>query len=301
MGVEQRKEGGFLLVEAIVASFLMLFAFAVVSSLFEASIRWESESGNVRRASMVAEKKMEQLRALSSQVPAGSSFSEVLAGLVGPQDPDPDAPDFEIDVQILANTHRPVPSSGLTPIDGVHSPCSTLFTEAPDPDNLTLPQRNPPDNNPQLNNTYNTYPYTRHLPDSLQLVQVTVTFGGDERYRLVSLLGDPVAPFDNTPDVVVTRVSGPTNLNDFTTTSVYTAQVVTATNTRPDDITVLWGITNDSTGSLVLMPLDSSGRQVRVSRRPITSLGMNAQARLQALVRYGGQEAVGFSTTINLP
>lgn len=290
------RDRGVLIVEAIVAAFLMLFAFAASSSLFDASLRWESESGNSRRAALVAEKKMEELRALSAVVPSGSSFADVLSGLTGPQAEYPEAPGFAMDVQIIDNAHRPVATSGLTPTDGVHSPCSSLFTAVP------TVASNPPDGNPQLNNAYSTYPYTRTLDRGLQMVQVTVTYAGGARtFRLISLVGDPITPFDSTPDVVVTQVSGPSSLNDFTTAAEFRAQVVTGSGSEPEDVTILWGVTLDSTGSLTFLPLDSSGRTVRVKRRSITPLGTNAQVKVQALVRYGGQEAVGSSDPLLLP
>ncbi len=244
---------------------------------------------------MLADKVMEELRARSAVVPSGQTFDTVLAGLAGPQPADADAPGFSIDVSLLPNTHRPVVSSGLTPTNGVHSPCSSFFTQVP-----TVTD-NEPDGNPQLNNEYNTYPYSRHLSRSLQLVQVTIRWGASQEYRMVSLLGDPVTPFAPARTVEVTRVAGPNSLNDFTTSAEFTAQVVTSSGSRPQDITVLWGLSLDSGGSLVFLPLDSSGRRVRVTRRALTALGTGTQARVQALVRYGGQEAVGFSDPISLP
>lgn len=297
-----RNPQGVLIAEAILAAFLMLFAFAASSSLFDAALRWEAESGNNRRAAMIAEKKMEELRSLSSAVPSGSSFADVLAGLTGAQPDYPEAPGFTIDVQIIDNIHRQVLTSGLTPPPGVHSPCSSMYTNPPDPNNLTPPLANGPDNNPQFNHQYKTYPYTRHLSRSLQMVQVTVTYAGGTRdFRLVSLLGDPITPFRNPPEVRVT-ISGPNSLSNGSTTTELIAQVVTSSGSEPNDVTVLWGLANESTGSLKLVPLDSSGRRLQVKRRmEVTPSGSSATARLQALVRYGGQEAVGISPPISLP
>lgn len=275
------------------AAFLMLFAFAAACTLFDAAVRWEAESSNLRRANMVAEKKMEELRALTLTVPNGRSFSEVLEDLDGPQAEYPEAPGFAIEVSILPNSHEAVPTSGLEPTDGVHSPCSSMFTEAPGPGD------NPPDDNPQLNNLYRTYPYTRHIPDSLKMVEVRVTYGSNSQpVRLVSLLGDPLTPIDR---VVVTKVSGPTNLIG-SDSAIYTAQVVTATGSHPKDVTILWSLSLQSTGSLTFLPLDSSGRRVQVKRRTsVTPAGADAKARVQAMVRYGGKEVSGESPPIGLP
>lgn len=294
-----RLKRGILIVEAIVAAFLMLFAFAAACSLFDASLRWEAESGNLRRANMVAEKKMEELRALTQSVPSGRSFSQVLQDLVGPQAEYEEAPGFSIMVSILPNSHDIVPTSGLKPTDGVHSPCSSMYTEQP------TSGENPPDDNPQLNNLYRTYPYTRHLQDSLKLVEVSVSYGSNSQpVRLVSLLGDPVAPLSSSPSaehVKVTKVSGPDDLNG-SDTAIYTAQVVTAGGSHPKDVTVLWSLSLQSTGSLTFLPLDSSARQVKVERRTtLTPAGSDAKVRLQALVRYGGREVTGLSPTIDLP
>lgn len=277
----------------------MLFAFAAASSLFDASVRWEAESGNLRRAGMVAEKKMEELRTLTADVPAGRSFSDVLNDHLGPQAEYPEAPGFTIQVSLLSNSHGTVPTSGLTPLPGVHSPCSAMFTKTP-----TLAD-NPPDGNPQLNNRYRTYPYTRHIPDSLKMVEVRVEYGANTQpVRLVSLLGDPITPLAagaSAPRVVVTKESGPSTLNDFDISAIYSAQVVTSTGSEPKDVTILWGLSLTSTGSLTFLPLDSSGRRVQVTRRRVTPIGAGATARAQAYVRYGGQEASGESAAISLP
>lgn len=276
----------------------MIFAFAASTSLFHASLRWESEGANLRRAALVAERALEELRATSAAVPSGSSFADVLAPLLGDRPEFPESPGFAINLTLLDNVHRLVPTSGVIPDPGVHSPCSTFFTNPP-----TL-ATNPPNGNPQRNNRYGTYVYTRAMSSSLALVQVTVTYGnGGKNFRLISLVGDPITPMDNSlnDNVVVTRVSGSSTLNDFTSTSEYTAQVVTASGSRPRDVTILWGIAPDSTGSLVILPLDSTGRSCRVSRRSVTPVGANARARLVAKVRYGGQETGGFSEVINLP
>ncbi len=287
---------GVLVIEAVVASFLMLFAFVASAALFDAAIRWESDISNLRRAALVADKKMEELRVLTSEVPSGSSFDEVLAPLAGPHPEYPEALGFAIEVVILDNIHRPVPSSGLHPTPGVHSPCSSMFTKVP------TPTENLPDGNPQLNNAFSTYPYTRHLRDSYRLVQVAVTYAdGAKTYPLVSLLGDPVTPFGKTPKVEVTFESGSTTLGNASTTAVYSAQVVTETGSKPKDVTIFWGVTLDSSGSLILLPLDSSARRVQIRRGSSTVSGIGAQARLQAVVRYGGQEAVGVSDPISLP
>ena len=292
-----RADRGGLLLEAVLAAFLMIFAFATSASLFDASLRWESEATNIRRASLVAERKIEELRAVTANVPAGSSFSNALASHLGVETEYSEDPGFRVTVRALRNRHDRVQTSGLTPSDGVHSPCSAMFTAPP----ASTPGSNPPNDNPQLNNAYSTYPYSRNVPTSLRLIEVTVTYSGEKELRLVTLLGDPIAPFATTPVVVVTRVSGPTSLSSTSTSSVYRAQVVTASGSRPEDVTVLWSTTLDSTGALDCVPLDSTGRTVEVKRAPITPSGVGAKARAQALVRYGGQEAIGKSTEISLP
>lgn len=289
-------ERGALLLEAVVAAFLMVFAFATAAALFDRAVQWEADATSSRRASMIAERRLEELRSATSAIPSGSSFSAVLSGFLGSEMEYSDDPGFVVKVEELRNQHREVQTSGLTPTDGVHSPCASLFTAIP-----TLTS-NEPDGNPQLNNRYSTYPYSRHIPNSLRLIQVTVSYsGGTKEQRLVSLLGDPILPFDNSPDVIVTRTSGPANLNNFDVTADYTAQVVTANGSEPQDVTILWSASLDSTGALSCIPLDSTGRSVRVRRRTVTPLGAGARAKVQALVRYGAQEAVGLSAEFQLP
>ena len=165
------KPRGILIAEAVVASFLMLFAFAAAAALFDAALRWESDSGNYRKAGLVAERKMEELRAQASDIGAGGTFAGRIDGLIGGPHPDYlDAPGFTITVTSLPNRHLTIPANGLTPSDGVHSPCSTFFT-APGPPGAPHPFD--PNGDHQRNRTYATYPFSRPMPQSYRLRERT--------------------------------------------------------------------------------------------------------------------------------
>lgn len=293
------QQTGALLVEAIIASFLMLFAFAVAASLFDASLSWEAGSSNARRAIFVAQKKMEELRASSAKISSGSSFLSTLNSLMVTNVEYSEAPGFKITTTILKNSHKPVHSSGNLPTDGLHSPCTSFFTTIP------TVAKNLPDGNPQYNNTYATYPYSRHLNESAALVQVTVAYGANEHVALISLLTDPIALTPIPPKkakIVITRTSGSAMLANGTDVSLYSAQLITAGGATVANPTILWTVALGSSGSLRLLPKDSSGSAVEVRRRiDVTPPGAGANAKIQALIRFGGWELTGLSEDISLP
>lgn len=298
------KNIGSLLVEAVIAGFLLVFAFATAASLFDASLSWESNSGNARKAMFVAEKAMEDLRARTANIPKDSSFNQELLTAMGDLGEYEEAPGFEIKAELLANKNTAIKSSkpAVTPSDGVHSPCSSFYT-IPLSIAAVPPLENPPNNNPQLNNAYATYPYSRSIDKSLGLVQITVSYGGDRSIRLISLLGDPILNTNSGAKAVVqvTRVSGDGILTAGKT-EVYKAQLNTYKGTIVDNVTVLWSVSIDSGSYLHLLPTNSTGTRVEVKRRMDTApAGSNYTAKVQALVRYAGQEITGESQVISLP
>lgn len=281
-----------MLLEAVLAAFLMTFAFATSAKLFDSAVRWESESTSARRASMIAERKIEEIRAATVKIPSGSNFNTVLQAHLGDSEYSDD-PGFKVSVKILRNRHMKVESSGLLPDDGAHSPCVSMYTKSP------VPTTNPPNVHRQFNSQYKTYPYTRHISKSLQLIEVSVGYGSGKKVTLLTLIGDPITPTDKTPKVIVT--GGPNSLSNYSASATFTAQVITKSGSRPQDVTVLWNTTLESTGVLNCFPRDATGGTVDVYRSPLSPVGTSSVARLQALVRYGGQEAVGISAPIALP
>lgn len=279
--------------EAIVASFLMLFAFIAATQLFDASLRWESSSINDRLAAMVAERRLEELRGWIDRECVATGFDNLSWGTVEVTgDSYPESPGFLIDVRTrLPINTQPRAATGRAPIpDGLHSPASQLFAEAP------------AGRNQQRNSTWQSYPYTRHMDGSARLVEVTVRYGtGNGReFKVVSLLGDPIAPAlapdsDYDPSPVV--VSGPANLGAATAT--YDVEVRLPSGQPIPDVTVLWSIEPESTGAAVIRPLDAKGSQIELRRDPNSTPG--SRIILAAKVRYRGREIVGYSNPINLP
>ena len=109
MDTLKRKPRAVLLVEAIVASFLMLFAFIASTQLFEAALRWESAGTNVRLAAIVAERRMEEIRQWAAvnrnNLPAAwASLPGALPATY------PDAPGFEITQEVSLPVHTPNPN-----------------------------------------------------------------------------------------------------------------------------------------------------------------------------------------------
>lgn len=299
------RRSGILIVEAVIASFLMVFAFAAAATLFDGALRWESQGTNLRRAALLAERKMEQIRADCGNIPNGSDFPTHADSVIAGPHPDyADAPGFAFTVATLPNVHRMIPANNLTPTDGMHSPCSLFYTELPTVfvnDALGFPL-----GDFQKMKAYETFPYSRPMNDTYRMVEVNVTYGGARTFRLVSLIGDPILPPQPVAPnlnatVTVVRVSGPQNLSAGSPDAEYEIRVRTdpaGSNVNVLDCSAVWNTTPDSTGNVTIFALDSKGTRVRVSRGPFALTP--SEVRLAAKVRYGGVEAVGISADIDL-
>lgn len=286
--MKSRSAKGTLLVEAIVASFLFLFAFIASSQLFDASLRWEASSTSERLAALVAERRLENLRGWVAIQCKTTGFDNLdWASQEVVNEIEPDSPGFSITVRTSDRIKHTAakPNTGRTnPPPGFYSPCSTFYAQAPTGQDQ------------QQDQVWHTYPYSRDMTDSARLVEITVTWaGGDHEYRLVSLLGDTiaqaVAPSSNfsTSPVVI---SGPTNLA-IGNQANYAIELRLPSTASIPDVTTLWSIKPTSSGQGSLLPLDSSARTVRLTR---TSSGTIV---LVAKVRYRGKEIVGYSHGID--
>lgn len=315
--MNRSSSSGILIVEAVVASFLMVFAFLASAALFDASLRWESQSSNTRLAALVAERKMEELRALCSQVPSGVTFADHAdATLGGSHSPYPDSPGFEFTVTILPNSHNSVPTSGETPDNGVHSPCSTVFTRPTNP--MSTDRVNPPyplidpPTSPfneagdfQKNGFYSTFPYSRAMPNSHRLVQVTVNYGsgGGRRFDLVSLISDPIlTPVTTTPNVnqtaSVVRTAGSSSLTSSGSFAEYEIRVTTQNGSRVEDVSAIWSVHPLATGTVDIFCLNAAGTKVRVRRNKYSR--NSTTAVLFPKIRYHSVEARATSEDISL-
>ena len=298
-----------LLVEAIIAAFLMIFAFAISAALYDASLRWEANTTSILRASLLAERKMEEIRSAASRIDAQSFAVQIDAILTGPHLPYPDAPAFTFEVgPALDNIHKVVPTSGFTPTNGVHSPCSTFFTRPSNPGSVNRsspPYASDPNGDFQMDAAYESFPYSRAMPNSYRLVQVRVRFGDgdDHKVDLISLIGDPIAP-PARPDpninqtLKIVRTSGPPDLTGANPAAEYEIHVTTATNAPVDDVSAVWSIHPLSSGTADIFPLNASGTRVRITRSPFSENG--TQFRLFPQIRYEGQEARALSDPIAL-
>ncbi len=284
-----RSLHGMLLVESVVASFLMLFAFMAATQLFDASLRWESISTNERLAAMVAERRLEDLRGWVAQQCKTTGFDSLnWSEQEVVDDSYPEFPGFLITVNTtdqIENTLARPETGRVHPPPGLHSPCSTLFTTALNPND-----------DQQKNQLWQSFPYTRDMTDSARLVQVTVTWAyGRYQYRLVSLLADSIEQAAN-PSVDFTTspvvVSGPGSVS-LGTSADYSVEVRLPSNSPIPDVTTLWTIRPTSAGSASIRPLDSSARSVRVTRQSSGAIVLVAK------VRYRGKEIVGYSHVIN--
>lgn len=280
------------------ASFLMIFAFMAAVALFDAALRWESDSTNIRRAALVAERKMGDLRAWAEDYFSTHSFDDPLgwSSQVGGPTQYPESPGFDITVAaesaqyLTPNPNRPLPP------DGFYSPASHFFTPPP-----------PPGDNPQRHQLWLTYPFSRDLSSSMRRVEITVNYGngGAREYKLMTVISDPIArPRATSPgrfprEPVLVTGPGSIAAGAF---AEYAVEVHLPNGQPITDVTALWTIEPVSTGAATLLPLDSSGRSIRVTRDSLlTPAGAGAELILAAKVRYRGKEIVGYSTPITMP
>ncbi len=285
---------GVLLVEAVVAAFLMLFAFAAASSLFDASLRWEASSANLRRAALLAEREIGRIRAWSLEAHQNSSFNGGWGAVTGIRPTDPESPGFEVEVLADLPHYGRNATTGEVAPPGVYSPTSHFWAPLLFPTEPPLPATFL---NPQKDERYQTYARVRSFPGSFRRVQVIVRYGeaGEKEYRAVTLVGDPIAPIN--PVLRFQRVSGPSSLGPGAAADYSVSLTDGAGGHAIEDIVALWSADPRGTGALVIKPLDANGRKARVFRDTHATAG---QTRLAVRVRYRGQEVSGFSDPITV-
>jgi hypothetical protein len=269
----------------------MIFAFAASTSLFHAALQWESQGGNVRKAALVAEKKIGEIRAWSEEHHATHPFDDGWAPpITGPQTDYPEAAGFAIEVIANLPTYEANPNTGATPLDGLYSPTSHFWMPPPVVPNL------PGDfENPQKNQIYSTFSRVRTFERSVRRVQVIVRYGanGAREFRTVTLIGDPITP--GNPTITFNRIGGGANVSAGNPADYEVNVEVGGHNV--DDVVCLWGVDPLSTGAVLVKPKDSNGRQARVFR---PNFGNAGTTRLAVRLRYRGREYTAFSESINV-
>jgi hypothetical protein len=285
---------GVLIVEAVVAAFLMIFAFAAASTLFHSALQWEAQSGNVRRAALIAQKKIGEIRAWSEEYHSSHAFDEGWTSpITGIQADYAEAPGFEIEVIADQPHYDSIPSTGDTPPDGMYSPTSHFWS--PPPASAALPNDF---ENPQKNPDYATFSRVRTFNASYRRVQVIVRYGngGSREFRAVTLVGDPITPASSgEPSISISRSAGPASVGpgdaaDYSVT-------ISLGGHDLDDMVCLWGVDPESTGSLIVKPLDSNGRGARIIR---PTWGNAGTSRLAVRIRYRGRQYSKLSDPITV-
>lgn len=284
------KPKGVLIVEAVVAAFLMIFAFAASTALFHGALQWEAQGSNVRRASMVAEKKVGEIRAWSETYHRTRSFDQGwTAPITGPQADYLEAPGFQITVKASLPEYRRILHTNETPPDGMYSPTSHFYDQAAFQPVPAFPADFP--DNRQVNPTYGTFSYVRGFNSSFRQVEVTVKYSNSNReFRLVTLVGDPL-PRAN-PAVSFTRVSGSGSLSGGQKAD-YRVNITGPGGRVLDDIVCIWGVDlARTTGAVRVQPKDANAREVRVFHDVGSSPGV---VYLSVRFRYRGRQYTTYS------
>lgn len=271
-GIRSYRLSGSLLAEAVVACFLLVFAFLAATSIYDYSLRLSQETTQYNLAALIAERKMEEIRALAA-LGGTEPFIDSLEGIIDDQKPFfsySDASDYRVEVRKLGIVHSEIKdprdslsSTLIRPDAGVISPCSTFFTK---PDKLGVTERStssPPykfdsGGDYQRNETFQSYPYSRSMAKSYCLVKVTVGFGVDYKksFELISLIGDA-----NIDDKIELKILGGSGFIKPGGSDDYRVEVKDHSGTLLNDVSVKWGHSD----LLDVFKLNSEGTEVRVT------------------------------------
>lgn len=253
------------LAEAIIAIFLMLSGFIVMSRLLMTGMHYQRLVDNEQNAVFLAESQLEQIRGWSARnhVPAGIiPFSDWSAcpGQPGPVS-NPAFPGYDIAVN--------------STVQALYSPCSTW----------ELQFTNPAER--------------RALRQSSRRVRVTVTWNS-QSYVLESLVSAPVAPASAAVSV---SVSGAGSVARDATAS-YSAVANGPSGVLPD-VLFGWYVYGVGNGTLLPARdglTAQLGNYMQDAANPPNTVGYGSgPCLMRALARVRGKEVWGDSSSINLP
>lgn len=272
--MNSRSRRGLTLAEAIVAMFVLLSGVTVMVRLFHTALRYSTLVDNQSIATVLAERQVEKIRGWSRFVhacPGGSQPFSSWAGCpgLGVTTTDVDFPGF--DIKVAAPVHK------------IYSPCS-LF------ESLYPPGQR------------------RSLDSSTRRVTVSVYWGDQLEYDLVTLISIPTGEPPNPPTATVS--TGSTTLSQGSRTSV----TVSANNALGQPLPDLMfnyiiqpgtGNTGGGNGSL---DIARDGRSVTMRHciydlaQPtpnITGYGVGA-CTVRVLALYRGKAVLGVSGNIDM-
>ena len=257
------------LMEAVIASFLLLSAFLVVVNLFHSGLGHMSRTENQQLAATLAERELERMRVWSETL-NGAQYNYTSPGLAttydGKSAVPPDFPGFSVATRVIAM--------------GLYSSCTALELAIPSIPPLVQPRR---------------------LPGQASKVVVTVSWSsGQKSLKLVSLFSEPALKFNN-PNPISITPAGPATLAhdgfvDFSASAADTnGQVI-------DGLLYSWAMvpndTNEGAGTLTQA---RDGRTARLTNKiygpPFNSSNnyqgipcyTGGQCLLQVSARYHGQ------------
>ncbi|MBI3929356.1 MAG: hypothetical protein HY319_27665 [Armatimonadetes bacterium] len=284
-----RPARGLSLVETIMATFLLVSGFVVTAVLYHTSLRYASAVERQQLALLVAENKLEEIRAWSRDV-HGTGGSESFGDDVswntydGAVETDPDHPEFTVRVQ--ANRHSLFsPSSQF---EQVRFSAQEGETET-DPPDFGDPRKG--------------------FTNSTRRVEITVEWGPGprEEVRLISLVGDPVRDFEASEEAITI------GMNPSTTTLApgedirLTAVAKDTSGQEIPDAVFTWYVEPDgaAAGTLIYDAGDSAScrfvNQILIEEAdPDLITYAPGTVRIGARARLGGEEAVGWTPMLTL-
>ncbi|MGE0494977.1 MAG: hypothetical protein AB7S38_37565 [Vulcanimicrobiota bacterium] len=232
-----RQASGMSLVECVIAVFFLLTGLAVVTALFHTTYQRKVQAGQRSEAALLAHRRLTEIHEWARGQGAAYHFDD-WSSLADQTMSYPDAPTFSVRT-------RSAPRQ-------LFSPSS------------------------QLESSY-AAGQQRLLAASAYTVEITVTWGANGRYRLVSLVAD-------TPRQITPAVNGTfTNPVGPGQTPVFTTTINDEFGNPVPDIFVDWQIVSMG-GIGSWQSIDRSGATARFQ----TGTGTAGQCRVEAVVRYDG-------------
>ncbi|MCA9790417.1 MAG: hypothetical protein KC910_01425 [Candidatus Eremiobacteraeota bacterium] len=231
------KSRGMSLVECVIAIFFLLTGLAVVTALFHTTYQRKVQAGQRSEAALLAHRRLTEIQEWARGSGAAYNFDD-WSSLADQTMSYPESPTFSIRT-------RSAPRQ-------LFSPSSQLES---------------------------SYPagQQRVMAASAYTVEVTVTWGSNGRYRLVSVVADPARRITPVVNGTFTNPVGPGQ------TAVFTTTINDEFGNRVSDIFVDWQMVSMG-GIGSWQSIDRDGATARL----VTGTGTAGQCRVEASVRYDG-------------
>jgi len=258
-----RPPGGLSLLEAIVATFLLLSSFLIIVNLFHSGMRYNTRIENQQLAAMLAERHLEQLRSWSELSTAGVyHYDNLVAIYHGATSVPADHPTFTLSTRVVD--------------EQLYSPSSTLELGLP-PGTLL-----------------------RRLNGSARKVEVVVSWTGSQ-VAVTSLFSRPPADFRALNAITVSPVGSPSLPLAQNASADFRAEAFDSNDQAIPGLTYQWEIVPiDGNGTLVQARDGSTATLTNAVDVAGEVYHTGGSLYVRASARYHGRTVQGLSSVVGL-